>query len=87
MTKDESQLATQTAALVETFASRVPGADLDGLLSMARGGEWDELLDLLIAGIQATEAAVSADEMEQLREVLTGWGLSTDQLATLIVRD
>jgi hypothetical protein len=53
---------------------------------MARGGEWDELLDLLVAALRQTVSAVTVDERDQLRQVLQGWGLPTAQLNELVVR-
>jgi hypothetical protein len=52
---------------------------------MAGGGEWDELLDLLIVTLRETQASVTVSERDQLREVLTGWGLPTDQVDELAV--
>jgi hypothetical protein len=52
---------------------------------MARGGEWDELLDLLLAALRQTVSAVTVDERDQLRQVLEGWGLPTGQLNELVV--
>ena len=85
MTKlSEAELATRTAELPEVFAARLPAADLAGLRSMASGGEWEELLDLLVSALRQTRAPVTPGELDQLREVLSGWSLTTaglDQLA------
>jgi hypothetical protein len=83
MNMDEGQLAAETARLVEIFADRVPDEELDGLREMARGGEWDELLDLLMAVLTQTGAAVSRSERDQLRAVLAGWGLPAGQVDEL----
>jgi hypothetical protein len=85
MSMTEAELATLTAGLPERFADRLPGADLDGLRSMARGGEWDELLDLLVAALRATRSPVTSEERDQLCDALTGWGMSLDVLADLKV--
>jgi hypothetical protein len=74
---DESKLATKTYDLVDVFADRVPETALRGLRSMAGGGEWDELLDLLLAVLVQTRVAVTAPERDHLREVLAGWSLWT----------
>jgi hypothetical protein len=84
---NEADLAGRTARLPDVFADRVTRADLVGLRSMADGGEWDELLDLLVAALRETGAAISIGERQELRDVLTGWGLPADQLAELIVRE
>ena len=52
---------------------------------MAGGGEWDQLLDLLLVALRETQAPVTVSERDQLRDVLTGWGLPTDQLDDLAV--
>jgi len=82
---NEAELAGQTAELPEIFADRLPEADLRPLRSLAAGGEWDELLDLLVAALRETRAPVTTGEKEQLHEVLAGWGLPTDQLVDLVV--
>ena len=82
---DEAELAGRTARLPEVFADRLPASDLRPLRSMAGGGEWDELLGLLIIALRETGASVTVSERDQLREVLAGWGLPTDQLDELAV--
>jgi hypothetical protein len=87
MTKmSEAELATMTAELPEVFAARLPPADLAGLRSMASGGEWEELLDLLVSALRHTGVPVAPGELNQLREVLSGWGLPTAELEKLVVR-
>ena len=83
---NEAELAGRTARLPEIFADRLAVADLRPLRSMAGGGEWDELLDMLLLALRETQAPVTVSEREQLREVLTDWGLATDQLDELAVR-
>jgi hypothetical protein len=83
---NEAELAGRTARLPELFADRLPAGDLAGLRSMAGGGEWDELLDLLIAALRVTAAPISVQERDQLRAVLTDWGLPSEQLDDLVVR-
>jgi hypothetical protein len=83
---NEPGLAQRTFELPELFADRLPESTLRALRSMARGGEWDELLDLLLAALRQTVSAVTVDEREQLRRVLEGWGLPTGQLDELVVR-
>jgi hypothetical protein len=83
---NEAELAGRTARLPEMFAGRLPAGDLAALRSMAGGGEWDELLDLLFAALRETRVAITADERAQLRAVLTGWNMPTEQLDDLVVR-
>jgi len=46
-----------------------------------------ELLDLLVAALRVNRSPVSPAEIGQLREVLTGWGLPTEQLTDLLIRE
>lgn len=85
MNLTEAELATRTYELPEIFADRISEGALKGLRSMARGGEWDELLDLLIAALRRNKAPVTVEERDQLRQVLEGWGLATGQLNELVV--
>jgi hypothetical protein len=80
---DEAELAQKTFNLVNTFADRVSERDLEGLRSMAGGGEWDELLDLLVAALSQTRVPVTDWERNELRDVLVGWGMPTDPLGDL----
>jgi hypothetical protein len=82
---NEAELAGLTARLPEMFADRLPASDLRALRSLAGGGEWDELLDLLLVALRETRAPVTAGELDQLRNVLTGWGLPADPLDDLVV--
>lgn len=82
---NEAELLTLTARLPEMFADRVSESERGGLRSMAGGGEWGELLDLLLAILLQTRAPVTADERNQLRDVLAGWGLPTSQLDDLVI--
>jgi hypothetical protein len=82
---NESGLAQRTFELPEVFADRLPERTLRALRSMARGGEWDELLDLLVEALRETGSAVTVEERDQLRRVLEGWGLATGHLDELVV--
>jgi hypothetical protein len=52
---------------------------------MADGGEWQELMDLLIASLNVTRAPVTADERNELRSLAQAMDLPADQLAELHV--
>ena len=45
---NESEVIEHTEALPDHYANRVRPEDLDGMRSMADGGEWQELVDVLI---------------------------------------
>lgn len=81
----EAQLATRTARLPHVFAGRLPGEDIASLRSMAAGGEWGELLDLLVVSLRESGAPVSTAERDEIADLLAAWGLS-GQLDDLVVR-
>jgi hypothetical protein len=60
-------------------------ADLDGLRSMARAGEWRELVDLLVASLGSTGAPVTAAEHGELRSLLGAMDLPDAALGALTV--
>ena len=84
---NEAELAGLTAELPERFAGRVSDSSLRNLQSYADAGEWDELLDLLVAALKSTGAHLSRKELEELRRIFTEWRLPTDELAGLNVAD
>jgi hypothetical protein len=54
---------------------------------MAEGGEWQELVDVLLASLTTTQAPVTADERDELRSLAEAMDLPADQLAGLNVQD
>jgi hypothetical protein len=52
---------------------------------MADGGEWQEVVDLLIASLSLTHAPVTADERNELKSLAEAMDLPADQLAELHV--
>jgi hypothetical protein len=82
---NESEVIARTQALPELYADRVPPVDLDGLRSMASGGEWLELVDLLIASLSDTQAKVTAGERDELRSLLEAMDMPTGPLSRLNV--
>ena len=61
----EADVIQRVEALPDRYADRVGPQDLDGMRSMADGGEWQELMDLLIASLNVTRAPVTADERNE----------------------
>ena len=59
--------------------------DLDGLRSMARAGEWRELVDLLVASLGSTGAPVTVAECGELRSLLAAMDMPGTLLAGLHV--
>ena len=82
----ESEVIEHTEALPDHYADRVSPEDLAGMRSMADGGEWQELVDLLIASLTLTQAPVTAGERDELRSLSEAMDLPTGPLAGLNVR-
>jgi hypothetical protein len=59
-TVNESEVIERVEALPDRYAGRVRPQDLDGMRSMADGGEWQELVDVLIASLATTQAGVTS---------------------------
>ena len=80
---NESEVIERAETLPERFADRVRPEDLDGLRSMAGAGEWQELVDLLVASLGVTRAPVTAAERDELRSLLAAMGMPGDGTAEL----
>ena len=83
---NESEVIEHTEALPDHYANRVRPEDLAGMRSMAGGGEWQELVDLLIASLALTQAPVTAGERDELRSLAEAIDLPTGPLAGLNVQ-
>jgi hypothetical protein len=77
---NESEVIDSAQALPDLFAGRVRPEDLDGMRSMARAGEWRELVDLLVASLGAAGAPVTAGERGELRSLLAAMDMPTGPL-------
>lgn len=64
---DEHELARRASVLPDQFASRLDESTNEGLRSMNRAGEWDELMDLLEAMHMPTDpiARLTLVEVQQ----------------------
>jgi len=85
-TVNESEVIERVEALPDRYAGRVRPQDLDGMRSMADGGEWQELLDVLIASLAMTQARVTSSEGDELKSLAEAMDLPTDQLTGLNVQ-
>jgi hypothetical protein len=83
---NESEVIERAEALPELYAGRVRPDDLDGMRSMAGAGEWQELIDLLLASLGLTRAPVTAAERDELRGLLEAMGMPADPIAELNVQ-
>jgi hypothetical protein len=82
---NESEVIERAEALPALFAGRIRPEDLDGMRSMARAGEWRELVGLLVASLGSTGAAVTAGERGELRFLLAAMDMPDAPLAGLTV--
>jgi hypothetical protein len=83
---NESEVIEHTEALPDRYANRVRPEDLDGMRSMAEGGEWQELVDILIASLALTQASVTQDERDELNSLLEAMDMPTNALAGLNIQ-
>jgi hypothetical protein len=56
---NEAEVIDRTEVLPDRYADWVRPEDLDGMRSMADGGEWQELVDLLIASVALPQTRLS----------------------------
>jgi hypothetical protein len=81
----KTQIIQRAEVLPELYADRVRPGDLDGMRSLAGAGEWWELVDLLAASLGLTQAPVSAQEYEDLRQLFADMDMPNDRLERLNV--
>ncbi len=82
---NESEVAEQVQALPARYAGRVRPNDLYAMQAMAGGGEWQELVDVLVSSLDLTRAAVTSSERDELRSLLAAMGMPEDPLDGLNV--
>jgi hypothetical protein len=83
---DEAEVIERAEALPGRYADRIRPQDLDGMRSMAEGGEWQELVHVLLASLAIPQAPVTAAERDDLRSLAEAMELPTGGLAGLNVR-
>lgn len=74
---DERELARRCRVLPDRFADRLGEDVLPLVRSLARGGEWDELVDNVIAALVHKDARVSAEERDELAALADALRLET----------
>lgn len=82
---NDTNVIEQVKALPDRYASRVRPNDLYAMRAMASGGEWQELVDVLLGSLNLTQATVTASELDALRSLLAAMGMSEDLLGRLNV--
>jgi hypothetical protein len=82
---NEAEVVEQVKALPARYAGRVRPNDLYAMEAMASGGEWQELVDVLVASLNLTRAAVTSSERAELLTLLIALGLPENSLDGLNV--
>ena len=83
---DEYEIARRARTLPERFAARVTAETLESLQLMEAGGEHGLLTEELAAALAAQRTPVSAEEKQELRELLVAMDLPTTDADRLEVR-
>jgi hypothetical protein len=83
---DYNEMARRTSALPDQFAARLDESTNRGLRAMNGGGEWDELMDLLVAALIENGAGVTPAEQQELKTLLDAMQMPTAQAKQLKVR-
>jgi hypothetical protein len=84
---NESEVIERAEALPDQYADRVRPEDLDGMRSMAGAGEWQELVDLVVASLGLTRAPVTVAERDELRSLLAAMNMPDDAVTALHIED
>lgn len=82
---NEAEVVEQVKALPSRYSERVRPNDLYAMEAMASGGEWQELVDVLVASLNLTRAAVTPSERDELLTLLAALGLPDHSLDGLNV--
>jgi hypothetical protein len=79
----DASTLTRLKALPEPFAERLHGGVRYSIYKVACAGEWDKALEMLIAGLAESNAAVSSAELEELTTLLAAIGQPVADIAAL----
>lgn len=83
----EGEFIDAAEALPGRYATRLPGNDVAAIGDHCDGGEWDELLDDLLASLAANRATITSDEHAELSSLLDYAHMSADRLCIITVND
>ena len=86
VTVGHRELAQAIRRLPERFSDRLPDRTLQRISIAASGGQWQQVLDDLIASLHAFNQPVTAEEHDQLRAALEALSLPTGPLHELVTR-
>jgi hypothetical protein len=77
---EDDELARRAYALPDRFKDRLSARTFEHVRSAARAGEWDEEIDILLAGLQKNESTISAAERDETQALLDAMGESSERL-------
>ncbi|MQA83159.1 MAG: hypothetical protein GEV03_00655 [Streptosporangiales bacterium] len=80
---NETEFVTRVEELPDRFAGRVPERYLRGLRDLVGGGEWDLVLEELLANLREDQAPITAQERDELAALLTYAHIPTVKLDEL----
>jgi hypothetical protein len=80
---EDDELARRAYALPDRFKDRLSARTFEHVRSAARAGEWDEEIDILLAGLQKNESTISAAERDETQALLDAMGESSERLDQL----
>jgi hypothetical protein len=83
---DEYEIARRASDLPQRFADRIPQETLDIIELMDGGGEYGELTIELAASLAAHHTPVTAEERDELRELLEAMNMPTEPIGRLNVQ-
>jgi hypothetical protein len=83
---DRRRLLAALRELPGQYAGRVRQEDVVGMRSMARAGEWRELVDLLVASLAYNQASITAEEASALRGYLEELNISESPIDQITIR-
>src|SRR5690242_3141242 len=84
---DDKELARRAYELPGRFADRLSPKTFEHVQGAARVGEWDEEIDILLAGLKKADSAISAQERNEIKALLEAMGEPSDRLDQLTVTD
>lgn len=84
---ESTEFAAAASKLSDRFADRLPTDDATWVRSAAAGGEYQEMLGALLAGLERSRAAVTSVERDELAQLADTAGLPDEATRGLVVQD
>lgn len=80
---DNQELANTLRRLPGRYHDRLPGSTLQRVTGSAASGQWEKAVDQLVMALYTRDAPVTADERDELRDVLQALDMPTHRVDTL----